>query len=281
VGGGIATGLTMAGQGAKYALVATAGAAGQGIVWTAETTTRALGGPTDAPVAVSESTRNQIARAKMVSRATVVVTSGMVVGAAAMAKSLGAAVSSAFMATETGRSVVHVATTTDSGRAVCRIAQSSVGVVQDVWDGLEGAAAALGSASATAIKHSVGARYGEEARAAAESGLGVASDVGALAINLKKLSPVVLVGQTALEGTRDFVARAPAVEAGREVVVPAADAHAAVAAAANAGMAAAAATPLQALELASSAAILHQQATHALGAAGGGGGGGGGGGQAH
>jgi len=266
VGGGIATGISMAGHGAKTALVASAGLAGQGIVWTAETTTRALGGRAEAPTAVSDATKANLQRAKLLTRATVVVTSGMVVGAAAMAKSLGAAVSTAFMATETGRGAVHVATTTDGGRAVCRIASSSVGVVADVWAGLEGAASVLGAASAKAIRHGVGERYGAEALAAAESGIGVASDVGELAMNLRKLSPDVLAGQVAIESTRDFVARAPAVDAGREALAPAASVQDAAAAAAAAGVAAAAPTPMHAIELAGSAALLHNSASQALAA---------------
>ena len=211
VGTSVASGVALTGHVVRITLVGSAEITGRGIGIAGKALGHVLG--KRPPVAVTSATRAHIARAKLVTRTGVVVTGAAVSGAAAMAKNLGAAVSSTFMSTSVGRSMAHTGTNTGAGRAACKIARASVGVVNEVWCGLEDAARTLGRHTASAATEFAGERYGEDARDATAQALSVGADVGEAALALRRLNPVVLLGQTANEATRDFVDHAPIVAA--------------------------------------------------------------------
>jgi hypothetical protein len=251
IGSGIATGVSMAGKGLATGLVSTADYAGRGVAFVADVTSKAVG-PATEHMEISEATKTNIERSRSLTKAGVVVTGVMVVGAAAMAKSLGAAVSAGFLATDTGKKIATLTTTTETGRAVSSIAAATVGAAYDVWGGLEQAAYTFGTQTKNATTKAVAHNYGEEAAKAADSAMSLAGDVGQLTINLTKINPVNLAGSVAGSATLDYHAKTTGAEAATQ---PPQDMAAALASATNAGAAAVAQNPNALLAAASASAL--------------------------
>jgi len=250
IGAGIASGVSMAGKGLASGLVSTADYAGRGVAFVADVTSKAVG-PSTEHMEISEATKNNIERSRALTKAGVVVTGVMVVGAAAMAKSLGAAVSAGFLATDTGKKMASLTTTTDTGRAVSSIAAATVGAAYDVWGGLEQAAYTFGTQTKNATTKAVAHNYGEEAAKAADSAMSLAGDVGQLTINLTKINPVNLAGSVAGSATLDYHSKTTGGEASAEPQ----DMASALASATNAGAAAVAQNPNALLAAASASAL--------------------------
>ena len=250
IGAGIASGVSMAGKGLASGLVSTADYAGRGVAFVADVTSKAVG-PSTEHMEISEATKNNIERSRALTKAGVVVTGVMVVGAAAMAKSLGAAVSAGFLATDTGKKMANLTTTTDTGRAVSSIAAATVGAAYDVWGGLEQAAYTFGTQTKNATTKAVAHNYGEEAAKAADSAMSLAGDVGQLTINLTKINPVNLAGSVAGSATLDYHSKTTGGEASAEPQ----DMASALASATNAGAAAVAQNPNALLAAASASAL--------------------------
>lgn len=250
IGAGIATGVSMAGKGLASGLVSTADYAGRGVAFVADVTSKAVG-PATEHVEISEATKNNIERSRSLTKAGVVVTGVMVVGAAAMAKSLGAAVSAGFLATDTGKKIATLTTTTDTGRAVSSIAAATVGAAYDVWGGLEQAAYTFGTQTKNATTKAIALNYGEDAAKATDSALSLAGDVGQLTINLTKINPVNLAGSVAGSATLDYHAKTTSGEVASAPV----DMASALANATSAGAAAVAQNPNALLAAASASAL--------------------------
>jgi hypothetical protein len=205
IAGGVATGVTLVGRGAKAALVATAEVAGSGVELVVGGLARGLG-RVSRPVHVSDATRARLAGVRNAAGAAAMVTGGMVLAATTTARMLGAAASTAFAATATGAAAEEKAQGT-AGKALRRVALATVGAAGDLWGGLEGAAAALGKHTAAAARGFVEARgYGEEVAAATELGLDAATQVGAVGINLVQVTPGMIAASTAGNAATNFVA---------------------------------------------------------------------------
>jgi hypothetical protein len=201
VAGGVAAGVTLVGKGAKAALVATAEVAGTGVELVVGGLARGLG-RVSRPVQVSDTTRARLAGVRNAAGAAAMVTSGMVFAATQTARLLGAAASRAL----SGTAVEERAHST-AGRAVRRIAIATVGAAGSVWEGLEGAASALGKHSAAAARGFVEARgYGEDVRAATEMGIDAATQAAAVATNLVQVTPGMIAANAAGNATTNFVA---------------------------------------------------------------------------
>jgi hypothetical protein len=181
---GMATGISMVGQGAKTALVTTGELAGKGVKYTVVGVGRALGVVLPGKrLTVSPATQARLDNARLMTRTCVMVTGSLVAGAQGMARSLGASVGGSVSST--------------LGKDVLRVAASGVGMVGSVWEGLEGAAVAFGAGVGGGVSEFVGERYGVEAKAAADKGLACVGDLGeATLVSTMHLAPTTIVANT-------------------------------------------------------------------------------------
>ena len=243
IGGGIAVGVERLGQGTRAALVGTADLAGKGIRLVAAGAGSLVGSRAGPPVTVSPATRTRLDNARLMTRTVVVVTTGLVQGAATMASSLGASAAVALGETGVGKAIASSGESA-GGRAACRVAASTVGAVGAVWEGLELAARTLGGHVGGAASEFVGMRYGAEAQEATDKGLAVVGDMAEVTLlSGMHLTPVTLLAQSA--GAATLTTTAAAEQHG---VAAAAAAAAAAGAAGAAGGAAGGAATVAALE---------------------------------
>lgn len=203
VGSGISTGVRLAGTVTASALVVGAEYAGKGVKWVADKAVTIVG-KTDKPVHINDETKVRLDQARMVSRAAVVVSGAVVVGAATMAKQLGSAVSAAFLSTEYGKNLA-ASSTSETGQAAKQVAASSLVAFGEIWDGLETAAKVFGTHASDATTHFVGEVYGKEAAVVANKSLALAGDVGLTALNMRNISVGGLIRKTGVETAKEVI----------------------------------------------------------------------------
>lgn len=202
-GTGVSRGIISLGGMARSALVAGAGLAGRGVQVATEAIAKKLG-RSSKPLEVSAANRARLGQARVLTRTAVVVTASMVEGAVALAKSLSTAAAAAIAETETGKKLAASAAT-PTGQAVKGVANASLIAFRDVWDGMEEAAQKFGGATAGATRTLVTSRYGEEALPIANDAIGLASDIGAVALQSRNLTVGGLVRRTAAETATTLV----------------------------------------------------------------------------
>lgn len=205
-GTGMSRGIIALGGMARSALVAGAGLAGRGVQVATEAIAKKLG-RSSKPLEVSAANRARLGQARVLTRTAVVVTASMVEGAVALAKSLSTAAAAAIAETETGKKIAASAAT-PTGQAVKGVANASLIAFRDVWDGMEEAAQKFGGATAGATRTLVASRYGEEALPIANDAIGLASDIGAVALQSRNLTVGGLVRRTAAETATTLVQNA-------------------------------------------------------------------------
>ena len=199
----VGSGLVQLGAFTRQALVAGASIAGRGVS-AASAAVAARMGPATQPLEISQTTASRLQNARVLTRAAVVVTGSMVEGAVALARSLGTAAAHAAAETETGKRILSSAAT-PAGTAATTVAVASLAAFRDVWDGLEEAAQIVGHATADATRTVSHARYGAAGDPVTESVIGLAADVGAIAINTNRLTVGGMVRRTAAETAGQLV----------------------------------------------------------------------------
>lgn len=199
----VGSGLVQLGAFTRQALVAGASVAGRGVS-AASAAVASRMSPAAQPLEISQTTAARLQNARMLTRAAVVVTGSMVEGAVALARSLGAAAAHAAAETDTGKRLMSSAAT-PAGTAAATVAVASLAAFRDVWDGLEEAAVIMGHATADATRTVSHARYGAAGDPVTESVIGLATDVGAIAINTNRLTVGGMVRRTAAEAAGQLV----------------------------------------------------------------------------
>ena len=192
VAGAVATGVTVGGHVTKAALVVSGDMIGKGVRTVTSAASNALGAPGPATHISAATSANLEAASSAV--ATAVAVSGIVVaGASAMAAGLGASASAAIRSTQAGEYLES----TPAGRTLVAAGTATAAAVGEVWSGAVEGVSRLSGHTSEATADFVGARYGAEARVAAEKSAAIVHEAGKVVANAVLLTPVALVGQAA------------------------------------------------------------------------------------
>lgn len=203
LGHGVATGVGVAAAATKIALVVGADAVGRGVEATSHVVSGALGS-TGTPMHISDTTKARLETAHRAVAMGATATGVVAQVAGAAAASLGKAVGTMVSASGAGSSLEH----STVGRAVLEIGVATVGAAGTVFSGAVEGASVLGVHTAHATTDFVGTRYGEEARAAAESTAAVAGEMGHVVVNATLAGPTMLLAQAVGAATLTSAAHA-------------------------------------------------------------------------
>lgn len=197
----LGSGLRAAGAVTRSVVTGVGSLVGRGITSTAAAVAAHLP-PASAPLTVSPATMAGLDHARTATRATVVVTAGMVEAGAALARGLGAwaaAAATSALAGTGGARALAGAHASPVGRAVQTVGASGMVAFKDVWDGLEDAARLVGGAGAQATRTLMHARYGDAGNEVTDASIGIAGDLGEVALNVRQMGVKGIIRKTAAE----------------------------------------------------------------------------------